>query len=90
MSPTDKRRSRRDSKRNAKRTANQECEVWDQHQRKRRRELSQNFLKDEQLAKKIVTVAGVTDRDLVVEFGAGAGIITRSLSKKARRVVAVE
>ena len=54
------------------------------------RELGQNFLKDERLAKKIVKEARVTDKDLVVEFGAGTGMLTRSLSERARKVVAVE
>jgi 23S rRNA (adenine-N6)-dimethyltransferase len=90
MSQADKRRSQRTSKHNAKRTASQERGVWNQPQRKRRRKLSQNFLKDEQTARKIVGEAGITDRDLVVEFGAGAGMITRALSKKARKVLAVE
>jgi 23S rRNA (adenine-N6)-dimethyltransferase len=38
----------------------------------------------------VVKEAGVTDTDLVVEFGAGAGMLTRALSKNARKVVAVE
>ena len=90
MSQADKRRSQRTSKRNAKRAANQERGDWSQQQRKRRRKLGQNFLKDERLAKKIVREAGITGRDLVVELGAGSGMITHALSKKARKVVAVE
>lgn len=90
MSHSGKRRSQRVSKHNAKRAASQECGIWNQKQRERRRKLSQNFLKDEWVAEKIVREAGVTDRDLVVEFGAGAGMITRALSKKARKVLAVE
>lgn len=79
MSSTDKRRS-----------ADQKRGVWDQQRRKIRRELGQNFLKDKRTAREIVRAAGVTDEDLVVEFGAGAGMLTRSLSERARRVVAVE
>lgn len=90
MSHSGKRRSQRTSKHNAKRAASQERGTWNQKQRKRRRKLSQNFLKDEWIAEKIVREAGVTDRDFVVEFGAGAGMITRALSKKARKVLAVE
>ena len=90
MSQADKRRSQRTSKRNAKRAASQERGVWDQQQRKRRRKLGQNFLKDERIVRKIVEEARVTGRDVVVEFGAGAGMITHALSKKARKVVAVE
>ncbi len=86
MSPTDERRSRR----GAKRTANHKRVVWDRQRRKTRRELGQNFLKDERLARRIVKEAKVTDKDLVVEFGAGAGMLTRPLSEQARKVVAVE
>jgi 23S rRNA (adenine-N6)-dimethyltransferase len=86
MSPTDKRRNRR----GAERPANQKCVVWDRQRRKTRRELGQNFLKDERLARKMVKEAGVTGKDLVMEFGAGAGMLTRPLSERARKVVAVE
>lgn len=78
------------SRRKKKRTANQPRVVWDRQQRKRRRELGQNFLKHQETANKIVEEAGVTDQDLVVEFGAGSGMLTRSLANKARKVVAVE
>ncbi len=73
-----------------KRTANQPREVWNTQQRKRRRELSQNFLKHDKTARRIVKDARVTDRDLVVEIGAGSGMLTRPLANKARKVVAVE
>lgn len=90
MSHSDERRNQRTSKRRAERAVSEERRAWDQQQRKRRRKLSQNFLKDEQIAKKIVREAGVADTDLVVELGAGAGMLTRALSEKARKVVAVE
>jgi len=90
VSHSDKRRSQRTPKGKARSAASESRGVWDQQQRKRRRELGQNFLKDERIARKIIREAAVTDRDLVVEFGAGAGMITRALSKKAGRVVAVE
>src|SRR4051794_16654185 len=86
MSPTDKRYSRRSEKR----TTNQKHRVWDQQRRKMRRDLGQNFLKDKRIAQRIVKEAGVTYRDLVVEFGAGTGMLTRSLSERACRVLAVE
>lgn len=86
MSPTDKRRSRSA----AKRSANCKHEVWDGEQRKRRRELSQNFLKDQRLEARIVKEGRVKDTELVVEFGAGSGIMTRPLAEKAAKVMAVE
>ncbi len=63
---------------------------WSEKQRKRRRELGQNFLKDERIARRIVAASGVGKDDLVVEFGAGGGMLTRQLAKASRRVVAVE
>lgn len=85
MSRADKQHTRR-----KKRTANQPSEVWSTHQRQQRRELGQNFLKHEKTARRIVREAGVTDQDLVVEIGAGSGILTRPLADEARRVIAIE
>jgi 23S rRNA (adenine-N6)-dimethyltransferase len=59
-------------------------------QRKRRRELGQNFLKDKRVARRIVEEARVDKDDLVVELGAGGGMLTRQLARAAREVVAAE
>ncbi len=50
----------------------------------------QNFLTDEALLDEIVEKAGVTSNDTVLEIGLGAGALTRSLCKKAKRVVGYE
>ncbi len=63
---------------------------WSNEQREHRRELGQNFLKDKRLARRVVAESGVGKDDLVVEFGAGGGMLTRQLARAARRVVAVE
>lgn len=55
-----------------------------------RRTMQQNFLRDESAARKIVKAANVEPGDTVVEFGAGAGMLTRPLSRKAGCVLAVE
>jgi 16S rRNA (adenine1518-N6/adenine1519-N6)-dimethyltransferase len=55
-----------------------------------RRDLGQNFLVDEALARKLVTLAGVGSGDTVIEIGTGLGILTRALSRSARRVVTFE
>lgn len=65
-------------------------EKWSNEGRRRRRELGQNFLKDKRVARRIVDESGVGGEDLVVEFGAGGGMLTRQLARVARRVVAVE
>jgi 23S rRNA (adenine-N6)-dimethyltransferase len=55
-----------------------------------RRDLGQNFLKDARTASRIVAESGADRDDLVVEIGAGGGMLTRQLARTAERVVAVE
>lgn len=52
--------------------------------------LGQHFLVGEWLARELVAQAAVTRGDLVVEFGAGDGRLTRALAERAGEVVAVE
>jgi 23S rRNA (adenine-N6)-dimethyltransferase len=63
---------------------------WSNRRRKRRCELSQNFLKDKRVARRIVEGAGAGKDDLVVELGAGGGMLTRQPARVAQEVVAVE
>ncbi|MDQ4126860.1 MAG: 23S ribosomal RNA methyltransferase Erm [Actinomycetota bacterium] len=77
--------SRRDERR-----AKHDRVRWSNEQRKRRRELGQNFLKDKRVARWVVTEAGVGKGDFVVELGAGGGMLTHQLARAALRVVAVE
>jgi 23S rRNA (adenine-N6)-dimethyltransferase len=80
---------RRD-KRSAKRNAHPGRKKWSYKERKNRRELGQNFLEDKRVARRIVAETGVGEDDIVVEFGAGGGMLTRQLARVSRRVVAVE
>lgn len=73
-----------------KHTSNSRREVWSTQTRQRWRDLGQNFLAHQRTAKRIVREAKVTERDLVVEIGAGSGVLTRALANTARKVVAVE
>ena len=50
----------------------------------------QNFLTDVNLLDEIVEKAGVTENDVVLEIGCGAGALTRALAKKAKKVVGYE
>jgi 23S rRNA (adenine-N6)-dimethyltransferase len=55
-----------------------------------RRKLDQNFLKHDRTASRIVAESGAGRNDLVVEIGAGGGMLTHQLARVAGRVVAVE
>ncbi len=55
-----------------------------------RRDLGQNFLCNEGLAVRLVSLAGVEPGDSVVEIGTGLGLLTRALAARARRVVTLE
>ena len=50
----------------------------------------QNFLVDREVLSRIVEAAEIHAGDQVLELGAGTGVLTRELAKRARRVVAVE
>lgn len=50
----------------------------------------QCFLHDRRTVQRILDASGVTDTDLVVEIGAGLGILTEALATRARRVLAIE
>ncbi len=72
------------------RRAKHGIEKWGDDQSRSRRELGQNFLKDRRIARRIVAESGAGRDDLVVELGAGGGMLTRQLARVAGRVVAVE
>ena len=59
----------------------------DLHAKKR---LGQNFLCDQNVLREIVRIAGVSEKDEVLEIGAGLGSLTRELAVCARHVAAVE
>ena len=50
----------------------------------------QNFLTDSALLNEIVKKAGVTEKDIVLEIGCGAGALTRVLCDNALRVIGYE
>ena len=50
----------------------------------------QHFLRSRRVARELVAGAGVTPADLVVEIGAGTGLLTQALADAAGRVVALE
>lgn len=54
------------------------------------RRFSQNFLRSEVIAQRIVDLANLTDRDVVLEIGTGLGILTSALAKKVQKVITFE
>lgn len=56
----------------------------------RRPTLSQNFLHNERLVRRLVQKANFSPLDTVLEIGPGKGIITRELFKSAGHVLAIE
>lgn len=52
--------------------------------------LSQNFLIDPRILSRMVREIGLEEKEVVVEIGAGTGILTSHLTRKAKKVLAVE
>jgi len=60
------------------------------HNLKPSRRFGQNFLKDPSTAEMIISRAAVTEQDVVLEIGAGLGALTIPLTRRAKKVYAVE
>ncbi len=54
------------------------------------KKLGQNFLVDKEILEKIADTGSLTKEDNVIEVGAGIGTLTLLLSKKAKKVIAIE
>jgi 16S rRNA (adenine1518-N6/adenine1519-N6)-dimethyltransferase len=52
--------------------------------------MGQNFLIDKKILAKIIKTADLKKQDTVLEIGAGTGILTKELAKKAKKVIAIE
>lgn len=57
---------------------------------KKKKQYGQNFLTNVAIPKRIAEESCITPDDCVIEIGPGFGILTRELSAKAKKVVAVE
>jgi 16S rRNA (adenine1518-N6/adenine1519-N6)-dimethyltransferase len=55
-----------------------------------KKRFGQHFLSDPSILRRIVQLAGITPQDTVLEIGPGRGSLTRELSSRARRVIAIE
>ena len=65
-------------------------EIIQKYQFAFQKKFGQNFLIDTHVLDKIISSAGITDKDCVLEVGPGIGTMTQYLAEHARRVVAVE
>ena len=54
------------------------------------KKFGQNFLIDTHVLEKIISAAGITKNDCVLEIGPGIGTMTQYLAERAGHVVAVE
>ena len=64
--------------------------LLNKHNLNLKKQYGQNFLTDTVLLDQIVSEAGVTENDTVLEIGCGAGALTSALCRKAKRVVGYE
>ncbi|MBI2251883.1 MAG: ribosomal RNA small subunit methyltransferase A [Armatimonadetes bacterium] len=55
-----------------------------------KKKLGQHFLKDKNILSKIIKEAQITPEDLVLEIGAGSGILTKELTASGAAILAVE
>lgn len=55
-----------------------------------KKSLGQNFLADQKVVRDLLRAAEVDKEDVVLEVGAGTGAVTRELTQKAGKVIAVE
>lgn len=65
-------------------------ELLNKHSFKFSKKFGQNFISDLNLLDKIVNLSGITENDVVLEIGCGAGTLTKELAKKAKFVFGYE
>ncbi|HEU4759756.1 MAG TPA: 16S rRNA (adenine(1518)-N(6)/adenine(1519)-N(6))-dimethyltransferase RsmA [Dehalococcoidia bacterium] len=58
--------------------------------RRPRKALGQHWLRDSRYLERIAAAADIAEDDTVVEVGAGTGLLTERLARRARRLIAVE
>jgi 16S rRNA (adenine1518-N6/adenine1519-N6)-dimethyltransferase len=55
-----------------------------------KKSLSQNYLTDDNICRKIVNSLDIKDKDLIIEIGAGQGALTRYILQKTSNFIAIE
>lgn len=56
----------------------------------RKHQLSQHFLRGPKLAGFLIGHSNIKKRDIVIDIGAGSGVITAALAKRCKQVIAIE
>ena len=56
----------------------------------RKYQLSQHFFRSPKLALFLIGHSNIKKRDIVIDIGAGSGVITSALAKRCKKVIAVE
>ena len=52
--------------------------------------LGQSFLEDRNAINKIIRISNIQEDDIIVEIGAGVGLMTESIAKQAKKVIALD
>ncbi|NLY11976.1 MAG: 16S rRNA (adenine(1518)-N(6)/adenine(1519)-N(6))-dimethyltransferase RsmA [Firmicutes bacterium] len=66
------------------------AEIIKEHEFRFKKKFGQNFLVDKNILDKICDAADLTESDFVLEIGPGIGTLTNELSKRCKKVVAIE
>ncbi|MGZ3580308.1 MAG: 16S rRNA (adenine(1518)-N(6)/adenine(1519)-N(6))-dimethyltransferase RsmA, partial [Syntrophales bacterium] len=65
-------------------------EILTDHGIRPRKRLGQCFLEDRNAINKIIRISNIQEGDIVVEIGAGVGLMTESIAKVAGKVIALD
>jgi 16S rRNA (adenine1518-N6/adenine1519-N6)-dimethyltransferase len=65
-------------------------EILTNYSIKPRKSLGQSFLIEQESIKQIAAIANVQEKDIIVEIGAGIGVLTEYLAQNAAKIIAVE
>jgi 16S rRNA (adenine1518-N6/adenine1519-N6)-dimethyltransferase len=65
-------------------------EILHQYDIKPRKKFGQSFLVDPNVIRRIAATSCLSAEDIVVEIGAGIGVLTKNIAQLAKRVIAVE
>lgn len=65
-------------------------EILHQYDIKPNKKLGQSFLIDINVINRITDASNISQEDIVVEIGAGIGVLTENIARKAKKVIAVE